>query len=287
MVKSGSRFPVLIYHHGGSWTRFSGTFTTEWLASYGYVVVGVDHNGFNKSVLSSDGDRFIQDTLKMPTPGNQDRLADVLASWDYLGHQLFPIWVDDAAFVLDQVERLDREPGGRFEGRLDLSRIGMLGWSFGGATSVEMAIRDPRVKAAVDQDGQLFGRAQTTGSSKPVLLLHNTSDPVADAKEADRPVFRKLVDMTRAWTKDFVARSTGPVYEVSIEKTTHGHFSDLTLFFPRDSTRLDPRRAHTIINAYTLDFFEHHLKGRPSELLAGPSPRFSEVILSGNPASRR
>ncbi|MGZ8410885.1 MAG: hypothetical protein ACXWVS_13365 [Hyphomicrobium sp.] len=34
---------------------------------------------------------------------------------------------------------------------------------------------------------------------------------------------------------------------------------------------IDGERAHRIINAYSLAFFDRHLKGRPAALLAGPA----------------
>jgi len=47
-VERGStRYPVLIYNSGGGWPEFSATFLTEYLASYGYVVVSIGHTGFN------------------------------------------------------------------------------------------------------------------------------------------------------------------------------------------------------------------------------------------------
>jgi hypothetical protein len=49
------------------------------------------------------------------------------------------------------------------------------------------------------------------------------------------------------------------------------------LFYPTPAGKLDPRRAHEIINAYTLAFFDKYLKGQDSELLkTSPSP-YSEV----------
>lgn len=54
-------WPVLVYNHGGGWTRFSGTFTTEMLASHGYVVFAIDHAGFNKTTDFPDGYHFAVD----------------------------------------------------------------------------------------------------------------------------------------------------------------------------------------------------------------------------------
>ena len=106
-------FPVLVYHHGGSWTRFTSTFTTEELASHGYVVVSVGHNGFNKTQFLPGGASVVPDTLTFPEPAG-DLLADALAGWDFLDEHHFTAWVADAVFVLDQLdvaERL-RPPGG-------------------------------------------------------------------------------------------------------------------------------------------------------------------------------
>jgi predicted dienelactone hydrolase len=280
IAKQERKYPVLLYNHGGSWTRFSATFETEQLASRGYIVVSVDHLGFDKSELMPDGYRFKSDTLQFPKPTETDRRADALASWDYLNQVLFPIWVDDASFVLDQVEQLSKQPG-PFHDRVDLDRIGAFGWSFGGATSMELAVRDRRIKAAIDQDGQLFGQARSTGTSRPVMLMHNGSDPMAEAKESERAVMGELVAQVHRWDSVFRASSTGELYDVTIAKTQHGNFSDLTLFFPRSDKLMDPRRAHEIILAYTEAFFDKYLKGKPtSDLLTGPPAAYPEVTFS-------
>ena len=276
LARGEARYPVLLYNHGGGWTRFSATFTTEWLASHGYVVVSVDHTGFNKTLLFPDGYRYQPDTLTMPAPNMANFRATVDENWAYLGNEAFPTWVKDARFALDRVEQLNREAG-LFQGRLDLDRIGALGWSFGGATAVQLSREDSRVKAAVDQDGQLFGEVRERGSSRPVMLMHNDSDPLKQVPDSLRPVMGELVAQVRRFDSTFRARTAGDWYDVTIAKTNHGHFSDLTLFFPRDTTQMDPRRAHVIINAYTLAFFDFYLRGKSSPLLAGASPDHPEV----------
>jgi hypothetical protein len=37
------------------------------------------------------------------------------------------------------------------------------------------------------------------------------------------------------------------------------------------------QRAHRIINAYSLAFFDRHLKGQPAALLDGPAAQYPEV----------
>ncbi|HET9513566.1 MAG TPA: hypothetical protein VFO95_06535 [Gemmatimonadales bacterium] len=277
VTATGGPFPVLVYNHGGGWTRFSATFTAEMLASHGYVVVSVDHTGFNKTSRFPDGYVFQPDTLGFPKETKNLR-TDALAFWRHLDENVFPVWVADARFVLDQLEGLNRAPG-RFAGRLDLDRIGMLGWSIGGATAVQVAKDDPRVRAVIDHDGQLFGDVRDQGISRPVMLFHNGSDPAAEGSEETKAVMRELVAMTQVWDSTFLSKTTAPRYELTLARTNHAHFSDLLLFYPRDTTQMAPERAHEIINAYTLAFFDQYLKNRPSELLNGKSEKYGEVEL--------
>ena len=88
---------------------------------------------------------------------------------------------------------------------------------------------------------------------------------------------KELVAKVEGWTQSLRAHSTNDVYDVTIAHTQHGNFSDLMLFYPRGPGDLDPRRAHQIIVAYTLAFFDRYLNGKPSPLLAGPSSAYPEV----------
>jgi predicted dienelactone hydrolase len=272
------KWPVLIYNHGGGWTRWSGTFTTEMLASHGYVVFAIDHAGFNKTTDFPDGTKFAIDTLGPPKQtGNMMQDAPAFFAW--LGEQTFPVWVADSRFVLDQAEGLGRSPG-PFKDKLDFSKVGALGWSFGGATAVELTHADPRVKVGVDQDGQLFGGVVEKGSTRAVMLMHNTDDPTASVPDSVKPAMAKLVEETRAISARTKAKSTGPWTEVRIDRTNHGHFSDLTLIYKPDTTKLlSARRAHEIINAYTLAFFDRHLRGKQDVVM----PTFPEAKVEERP----
>ncbi|MEW6127789.1 MAG: hypothetical protein AB1757_12195 [Acidobacteriota bacterium] len=275
IAKGNTRFPVLVYQPGGGTARFVGTFQAEHLASHGYIVISADHPGFSDTILFPDGTRFQADMMLMPKETGNFR-DDVLKNWEWLDKQVFPIWVADAKYVLDKLEELDKATGQLFYKRLDLSRIGMMGWSFGGATAIQMSRDDPRVKAVVDQDGQLFGDVRDKGTHRPVMLMHHGLEDKPPKPEQSE-VMKELIAMTKTQTTTFINRSTNDWYEITIDKTQHGHFSDFLLFFPRSPSQLDPRRAHEIIIAYTMAFFDKHLRGKDSELLKAPSSLYGEV----------
>jgi pimeloyl-ACP methyl ester carboxylesterase len=257
-------WPVLLYNHGGGWTRWSATFATEWLASHGYVVVSVEHFGFGQTARYPDGTRFAADTLALPAETG-DGEADALAVWAFLDDPVFGIWLADARFALDRLEALNAADG-PFGGRLLLDRVGAFGWSFGGALALQLSADDPRVAAAVVHDGQLFGDVRERGTARPVLLMHHGVDDAAAYPEADRASVRRLMALVATWDSTARERSTHDWHEVTIAGTDHGDFSDLALFLRRGPDRIDPRRGHGIINAWTLAFFDRYLRGRPVEL---------------------
>ncbi len=279
-------FPVLLYNHGGGWTRFTSTFTTEELASHGYVVVSVGHNGFNRTQFLPDGASVIPDTLTFPEPGG-DLYNDAIQGWDFLDEHVFPEWVADAVFALDRLEGLNRD--GPLAGRLDLERIGAWGWSFGGATAIELAVIDERVRAAIDHDGQLFGEAPARGTGRPFMLLHGgtAAEPPPfeepDSAAAWNDALERLMAEVRATDARLKAASTGDRYDFRIAGTNHGSFSDLVLFLPGSSPGIDPARGHLIVNALTVAFFGRYLKGEDAPLLDDPGAVFPEVTPSGPP----
>jgi len=274
-------FPVLVYSHGGGWTRFTSTFTTEELASHGYVVVSMGHNGFNRTQFLPDGSSVIPDTLTFPEETG-DLYGDAVAGWRFLDEHVFPEWNADAAFVLDQLETLDAGDG-PFAGRLDLDRVGMYGWSFGGANSIEMSAVDERVKAAVDHDGQLFGVAPGQGTARPFMLMHSADaagpppfeDP--DSIAAYNDAIERLMADVRDTDARLKAASTGDWYDITIAGTNHGSFSDLVLFLPGSSPGIEPSRGYEIINALTVAFFDRYLKEAEAPLLDEPGAVFQEV----------
>jgi predicted dienelactone hydrolase len=86
--------------------------------------------------------------------------------------RLLTAWIADIAFVLDRLERLNSsDASGKFAGRLDMSRVGIFGHSFGGATAAQFCHEDSRCKAGVDVDGTPHGSVIQAGINRPFLFL--------------------------------------------------------------------------------------------------------------------
>jgi len=247
-------YPVLIFSHGFSGHKNQNTFQIEEIVSRGYIVVGIDHT-YNSTVS-----KFSDGRTAYFTPGKDDSAETM--------DQTNPIWVADASFVLNQVEKLAaHDPDQRFTGRMDLERIGMFGHSFGGATSTQMLMSDDRVKAALNMDGVLYGKLRVPegGLNKPFLMMsadHSrnfeqyTKDPVLIAFLTD--VFKRYDHIT-----------DGGNYWLTLRNMSHMGFSDLYLTSPLFEWMegISLKKSYPIINAYTLDFFNHFLKQEPLKLL--------------------
>ncbi|MBL8264861.1 MAG: hypothetical protein JNL55_00725 [Steroidobacter sp.] len=262
---------MLIYNHGGLHPHFSATFQTEFLASHGYVVVSIGHPGANEIERFPDGTTYKNDGKQwMVQPANarqlplRERWED---SWIKSDISLF---VQDVSFVLDRLTQLNTTPKHRFQSRLDLEKVGALGWSLGGLISLQASRDEPRIKAAANLDGWPFGLlgpkgVVTLGSEKPLLLMFADSPdwgqvPANFTGNVDAgEVEAGSLAATHYWT--MLRRTTADWYRVTIARTIHDHFSDNLLFQPEDAQLMPPRVAHEIINGYALAFFDRYVKG--------------------------
>ena len=145
-----SRWPVLLFSHGGNGAIERHLFLIGELASRGVVVAAINHTYYTDFVEFPDGRviagrGFGLDANPAISPAEAQRLA-----------QAQDLWSDDQVFVLEQLIALDQMPGSAFTGRLDTARIAAGGFSFGGASSYQAASKDARILAVINGDGTIW-----------------------------------------------------------------------------------------------------------------------------------
>ena len=272
MSPQPSSYPVLILRGGASAGVMNYTTLAEDLASHGYVVVGIDAPYRTGLTVFPDGRVITQ------TPENNPEL--------YVGdkqtarlNEIFAAWVADITFVVDRLERLNAsDPSGRFTGRLDLTRLGVFGHSFGGAQAAQFCHDDARCKAVVDVDGAPFGSVIQSGLKQPFMfLLSGHGDP----KDADsREILANIQSIYDRLPTDSRLR-------VEIRGANHFLFGDdVALMKSRvllGALRLTgvvgidgPRQL--AVTAYCLrTFFNVHLRGSGQLPLNLSSPLYPEI----------
>jgi predicted dienelactone hydrolase len=257
-------YPVLLFSHGLTGNKMQNTYQVEQLVSHGYIVVGIDHTYSSTASVFPDG--RVAPLIQQETKS--------IADLDNANEQ----WVEDAKFVLNQVEELAaNDPDQRFTGRMDMNNVGMFGHSYGGATSVQMLMADSRIKAALNMDGILYGqrRIPEEGLSKPFLMMSADSTVEYIDKSTEGPI-----NMQKEVLPRFANITKGGNYWMILNQTRHGSFTDFVLFTPifQLMQGSDIRETHDLISDYSQDFFEHYLKNKPFRLLEqniGEQPAFT------------
>jgi hypothetical protein len=272
-------FPLLLFSHGFGASRAAYGFMLPELASHGYVVAAVEHTHF------SNGTVFPDSTIVNLQPEN----ARVLAS-DSAANVLAGIWAEDGRFVIDRMFGLARQdPRRTLAGRIDTTRVGYWGHSFGGATAANVMALDSRVQTGINLDGYLAGTGWVNGLDRPFLQVRSDSIDISTIPEEaleqvglTRESLRRMLEDWKVRTRS-VTRSGG--YDVHLEGSAHGNYSDLPLWSPLASRMsgqsgpVDIRRAHRIINRLTVEWFDRILKGkgRAVEQLQGEFPELRVV----------
>jgi len=276
VARSSKRFPVVLFSHGlgENTSRYSAQL--EELASYGYIVAAIDHTYDNQAVVFPDG-----------------RVARWSNRWEWAfasdgpDQQLFifarlRVIVGDVSFVVDQLQRLNDEPSGRFNGKLDLGRLGFFGHSLGGAIAPLVCQTDLRFKSCLNQDGVPTGQVVILDSAKgklerPFMFLASRDLVTEETLQLMALTRAEYEKHYRAWQRHaYHVLDTLPVesYVISINNATHGSFTDNPTL-AADSLRTYRKRARTlqVIRDYTRAFFDKYLTGKnPALVDSAPYP---------------
>jgi predicted dienelactone hydrolase len=259
LAGTSAQYPVLVFSHGsGAAVAIYTAMLTE-IASHGYIVVAVQHPYNAMFTAFTDG-------------------RTIAASPDADGDTV-QYWSEDTAFVVDKLEAMSAADN-RFAGRLDLSRLGIFGHSFGGAAAAEFCLDDARCVAGLNFDGSLSGDVEKVGTTRPFMQIFSGTncEDVAAVGVMTRDECRPLLERYQAgWQKMF--DTSEAAYRITVAGSKHGSFSDVPFLAPlspmfANNAEILPDRAWQIATQYALSFFNRHLNNSSE-----PFPTFPEATL--------
>jgi hypothetical protein len=254
---------LILFSHG--WNGFAAQNSGQAieLASYGYIVVAVQHTYGAVVTVFPNGETIYNNPEALPSVASDE---DYSISAQKLGQQ----WANDLSYTLDYLEIQNISTDSFFYASLDISTVGVFGHSTGGGAAIQFCGSDNRCRSLLGQDPYLLPVSDEViqnGNNIPSFFL-----------------FSETFGHEESWQRYQVLKQHSPnsLGDVTILGTAHYDFTDLPLLSPIAPQLgikgpLNGERVFTIVKTYLLAFFDLTLKGINYELLLGPSQDFPEI----------
>ncbi len=256
--------PIVVYVPGWGSPRDDNTAALATLASHGYMVIALNDVGFDahRRQPAPHHDARDQAAFDWSTDAAMARSIDI-ANWRLRR------MTGRVSRVLNWLA-LRQDPGLRrlFSERLDFTRIGALGFSFGGSVAAELTKTDQRIVAALNMDGWFFGLSVAQGVERPLLVFNSDFPALLAAASSQNAATRLPAEMTlrdRAFQLRQMEQRTS--LALVFKGVEHTDFTDELFMWrlgdyfgrwPRSSG--DRLRLRATIDDLTVTFFDRTLR---------------------------
>ena len=185
-AKQAGGFPVVLFSPGFGTHPLFYTAMLEELASQGFVVVSLCHPYSTGVTVFPDGRVVLANDAGSRFEVLKKRHEASVETVEQARNAIGEVWLADVRFVLDSLDAMNKHDD-LLAGGMDLSRVGIFGHSFGGATASAAVQNDRRFKAGINLDGSDFGT--TRGESIRDRFVWLCSEP-PDFSKLPSPAFR-------------------------------------------------------------------------------------------------
>lgn len=266
-LKASEKYPVVIFSHGlGAFRTLYSTICVE-LASQGFIVASVEHRDLSASATYYC--REAAETEAMALKSN------TLQQWMYYralqqGEKEFPLRNQQvqvrAKECVDALDTLAEINAGKqvtndlqtgfdwksLENSMDLSKVSVIGHSFGGATVIQALSQDEKFKCGVALDTWMLPVDDETipKVQQPIFFINS-----------ERFQWPSNINRMKKLDSDTVERKM-----ITIRGTVHQSFPDFTFMtgnligkWMKLKGEIDPHVAMDLSNQATLAFLQRHL----------------------------
>ena len=235
-------YPLVIFSHGLGGMRMQNTIQMEELASRGYIVIAIDHPYDANITIFDDGSEA---NYKSGIEGD----VSPQEFWDIRLPQI-NTRANDIIFLIDTIVEIQKI-GDDFWSLIDLSRIGVMGHSFGGATAIVASSIDKRLDACIVLDAWLVPVKEeiiNKGLLIPFLFI-------------GQPKWENPLNYNNL---DILISKTEVASKIILDGTKHMDFSDTPQFNSKSaklgvSGTMDLNELRITLNTQIVSFFKKHL----------------------------
>src|SRR4030095_5557214 len=210
-----ANFPIIIFSHGMGTMAQHYTWILEELTSYGYIVVGINHP-YVAAITQFSDKRIIECAMTQKK---------------CLGKESFNAWkneqihtcVEDTEFIIKKLKELNDKNNEFLQEKLDFSRLGIIGHSFGGDIALVLASQNKNIKAVINMDGGersiKYAMIKEPFSTPTIMLL---------AEESHNWQGEQGIKSRNNFDQ-FCNEHTNYISQIIIKNAGHGVFSDLPI----------------------------------------------------------
>ncbi len=271
-----NKLPIIILSHGYLWNAELYSSIISELASQGFLIAGIEHSYeaplvnwkdqkiypiqtyFEKMNAKMDFDKWnkLQEEFKSSQNGSLSLniMKEMMHMLPYT--ESVDRWAQDISFVIDELILRSENPGDFLYHKVDTSKIGLLGHSFGGGAVGQACAYDNRVKAGINMDGAQWGNLIDTTLNVPFMCMY-----------ADR-------DYDNFFTPNFLIYDhvcQNDYYEVTIKNSGHANFGDLGYWSSvhklTETGTINPEKMTHFTTKLIIIFFRKYLNEKKIDII--------------------
>ncbi len=271
---ANGKFPILIFSHGYQANATGYYALIEEVVSHGFVVLNINHTyesvgslfpsgtiklydwEYNAKYNNKEMSQLIWTSMQQYKNAITEKEKEATVSYalkNYIAATITERWANDIQMVLNQIEHWNATTF--LSNHIDITKIGVLGHSQGGA-AVGQALEDnPKISAGINLDGTQWGKKLDSPFTKPFLYV--SSDWPKEHPDFNAYAYKK--------------GSLDDMYIAKIKGTGHSNFMDIPLMINssmlNEAGTINPKKAIEITSKLITTFFNQYLNNADKNLM--------------------